>query len=102
MNTSIIECIRKYIREEYSHQGLIGISDLAEYCHNIEGEIYVNLLELKKQGEVDIIIRYFCPETHQISSDQVPYCQECDYEYSYEYITTKIYIKPIKLSQKAM
>ncbi len=28
MNTSIIECIRKYIKEEYSYQGLIGISDL--------------------------------------------------------------------------
>ncbi len=98
MNTNIIECIRKYIREESYNQELIGISDLAEYCHQIEGEIYVNLLALKKLGEVEIIIRDFCPEVHPMSKEVVPYGQEYEAENSDEYITTTVYIKPIKIS----
>ena len=96
MNTNIIECIRKYIRDEYSHQGLIGISDLAEYCHQIEGEIYVNLLALKKLGEVEIIIRDFCPEVDKMCKEVVPYGQECEDEDSAKDITTTVHIKPIK------
>ncbi|MGK7931561.1 MAG: hypothetical protein AB4041_09025, partial [Microcystaceae cyanobacterium] len=52
---NILTKIKSYIEEKYSGNGLIGISDLAEYCDTIEGEIYVNLLALKKQGEIDII-----------------------------------------------
>jgi len=99
MNMNTVLCIKQYIREKYSG-GLIGISDLAEYCKELEGNIYVNLLQLKKEGEINIVKRYFCPETHRIQNDLVPYCSDCDYEYSEAYVTTLIYIQPIKINQK--
>jgi|GEM_PF-3937746 hypothetical protein len=43
----IISHIEKYIQDKYSG-GLIGISDLAKYCNEIEGKVYVALLELEK------------------------------------------------------
>lgn len=97
-----IQCLKKYIRDEYSGNGLIGISDLAKYCNKLEGDIYVDLLELKKQGEIKIIKIYFCPETHCIPNDLVPYCPECDYEYSEAYITIAIFVEPIKIPIKLM
>lgn len=100
MKTNQGDCIKSYIRDRYSGHGLIGISDLAQYCHTIEGEIYVSLLDLQKQGEIKIITRYFCPEGHLLSHDEVPYCHECDYKYSYDYITELIYVEPLKINQE--
>lgn len=100
MNSTTIQCIKRYIREKYSGGGLIGISDLSDYCQEIEGDVYVNLLELKKQGEIEIVKRYFCPETHRIPNDLVPYCPECDYEYSEGYITVVILIQPVKVNSR--
>jgi hypothetical protein len=99
MNIDTLLCIKKYIKENF-FGGLIGISDLAEYCKQSEGKIYVSLSKLEKQGEIQIIKRYFCPETHQIQNDSLPYCHECDYEYSEAYITTVVYVLPIKVKQE--
>lgn len=94
------ECIRRYINTEYRQGGLIGISVLATYCETSEGKIIVALAELENNQEVEVIKRYFCPETHFIFLDKVPYCQICDYNYSENFITTKIYIKPLKTISK--
>jgi len=94
MSTDSIQCIKQYIEQRYQG-GLIGISDLAEYCEMLEGKIYKALVELQKQEDIKIIKRYFCPEGHPISLDDLPYCSDCDYPYSEDFITTIIYIKPL-------
>lgn len=99
MKENTVQCIKKYIREEY-RGGLIGISDLAEYCSELEGDIYLGLLELKKQNKIEIIKRYFCPETHRIPNNAVPYCPDCDYKYSEAYITIAVFVEPIKANHK--
>ena len=97
MTTNFTECIRQYINAEYRKGGLIGISDLAEYCKASEGKIIVALTYLESIGEVEIIERYFCPEAHFIPAGNIPYCQICSYNYSEDFITTSIYVKPLKL-----
>ncbi|MEH2446336.1 MAG: hypothetical protein V7K18_11270 [Nostoc sp.] len=99
MTTNFSECIRRYINTEYRQGGLIGLSALAAYCKTSEGKIIVALIDLQSRGEVEIIKRYFCPDAHFISSDKAPYCQVCDYNYSEDFITTVIYVKPLKLAR---
>lgn len=101
MNVNCIYCIEKYIRHEYRGGGLIGISDLADYCKVSEGQIYVALVQLKQQKAVEIVKRYHCPQAHSVPFDEYPYCSECDYPYAEDFITTLIYIKPLKLDKKA-
>jgi hypothetical protein len=94
MKNTVAECIRRYIKTQYSG-GLIGISDLAEYCDQSEGDIYVELLSLDQLGEIKIIKRFFCPEGHSITSS-LPFCEDCNFSYSNLYITTIILIQPLK------
>jgi hypothetical protein len=97
MKNTVAECIRRYIEIHYDG-GLIGISDLAEYCGQSEGDIYVELLELSQSGEIEIIKRFFCPEGHSIISSNLPFCEDCNFSYSNLYITTIILIQPLKHS----
>lgn len=99
MAIDFLECIRRHINTEYRQGGLIGLSTLAEYCQTSEGKIIPALIDLQSKGEVKIIKRYFCPEAHFISSDQAPYCQVCDYNYSENFITTVIYVQPLKFER---
>jgi hypothetical protein len=97
MSQHIIQCIQNYIAVNYSG-GLIGISDLAEYCNKSEGDIYVGLISLEKKGDIEVVRRYFCPQGHLIEKYQVPYCESCDYAYSHLYIVQCIYVKPLNFS----
>lgn len=97
MATNFLECIRRHINTEYRQGGLIGLSALAEYCQTSEGKIIVALIDLQSKGEVKIIKRYFCPEAHFIPPDKALYCEECNYNYSEDFITTVIYVQPLKL-----
>ena len=45
MEVRSTECIREYI-EHFYQGGLIGISDMSDYCHIIEGELYKTLLDM--------------------------------------------------------
>lgn len=100
MAINCVQCINKYIQFEY-HGGLIGISDLAEYCGVSEGVVYRALIELKQQGTVEIIKRYHCPQGHSVSVADRPYCSDCDYSYSSDFILTLIYVKPLIMTQEA-
>ncbi len=97
MEAKTSNSVREYINHHY-RGGLIGISDLAEYCHILEGEIYKTLVDMQSQGELKIIKRYFCPEFHRIevnASELSSYCEKCDFTYPNEQIEVSIYIEPI-------
>lgn len=36
--------------------------------------------------------RYFCPESHQIPNDKVPFCPDCNLRYSSADILTSVYV----------
>jgi DNA polymerase II large subunit len=96
-NTS--NCVREYIEHHYQG-GLIGISDLAEYCGVLEGELYKILFQMQSENELTIIKRYFCPEFHRIKenlNNHESYCEECDYIYSNEQLEVAVYIEPLKI-----
>jgi len=93
-------CVRDYLNNRYQG-GLIGISDLAEYCAISEGKVLVALAELQKQGLVEIVKRYFCPEGHQVFLDDLPYCLDCNYPYSEDFMTILIYVKPLRTNSNA-
>jgi hypothetical protein len=94
MSSSTAKCIQDYIENKH-YGGLISISDLADYCTKSEGAIYRDLISLKQSGAIEIVKRYFCPEGHSISVEDLPHCQECDFNYSDLYISTMVYIKPL-------
>lgn len=98
MEANISNCIQEYLTNFYQG-GLIGISDLANYCQIIEGELYPTLLDMQSQGELKVIKRYYCPEFHQINisdiKDKKSYCQECDLRYSNNQIDVVFYIQPL-------
>jgi hypothetical protein len=89
-------CIRDYIEKHYQG-GLIGISDLSDYCRVMEGELYITLLDMQSNQELKIIKRYFCPEFHQLSliNDKKTYCEICDLNYSNNQIDIAVYIEPL-------
>jgi hypothetical protein len=94
METRIASCIQEYI-DEFYQGGLIGISDIANYCNTKEGEVYVSLVQLQSSGELQVIKRYFCPEFHQVDiSDRESYCESCDLKYSNNQIEIAIYVQP--------
>jgi hypothetical protein len=99
METRTTNCIREYVKHFYQG-GLIGISDVAEYCHVIEGELYKSLLILETNGELKVIKRYFCPEFHQISSIEAgsnkSHCQLCQFFYPNNQLEVAIYIQPLR------
>ncbi|MBW4563975.1 MAG: hypothetical protein KME32_23105 [Mojavia pulchra JT2-VF2] len=101
MTTNFSECISRYINTEYRQGGLIGLSTLAAYCKTSEGKIIVALTDLQSRGEVEIIKRYFCPDAHFISLEKAPYCQVCDYNYSENFITTIILVKPLHVARNS-
>ncbi len=95
MSNQTQKCIEEYIKTR--HQGgLIGISNLTEFCNQPVWEIYSVIKKLESQGKVKIITRYFCPEIHRIPNESVPFCPTCDLRYSDEDIVTAIYINPVK------
>ena len=97
--TKIPNLVREYIEQKY-HGGLIGISDIAEYCGVLEGELYKVLSKMQLENELKIIKRYFCPEFHRIEenlNDHQSYCEECDYMYSNEQLEVAVYIEPLKI-----
>lgn len=89
----ILDQIREYILQRKDHGGLIGISDIAEYCKQPVGSILLNLIELKSLGEVEIIKRHYCPEYHLFSEEEIPYCSECEITYGQGFIVTEVYVK---------
>jgi hypothetical protein len=96
-----VSCIKEYIDTQYRGGGLIGISDLAEYCKLQEGLIYVSLIQMQNQGIIEVVKRYHCPVAHVIATRQYPYCSECDYSYADDLITSLIYVKPLPVKRKA-
>lgn len=96
METRTANCIRKYIEGCYQG-GLIGISDIADYCHVIEGELYKTLLDLQSSGELKVVKRYFCPEFHQVNPrKQTAYCESCEFAYPNSQLEVAIYIQPLE------
>ena len=92
-------CVREYIEHKY-RGGLIGISDLAEYCHVSEGHLYKILFRMQSDDELKIIKRYFCPEFHWIRGNvngKESYCQECDFTYPNKQLEVAVYIEPSKI-----
>lgn len=97
--TEISNLVREYIEHKYNG-GLIGISDLAEYCSVLEGELYKILFQMQSENELKIIKRYFCPEFHRITenlNDHKSYCEDCDYIYPNEQLEVAVYIQPLKI-----
>ena len=94
MSTQTKECIEEYIQNRYKG-GLIGISNLASFCNQPVWIVYTVLKDLESQGKIQIITRYFCPESHRIPNDRVPFCPACDLRYSDADIVTVVYISPI-------
>jgi hypothetical protein len=87
-------CVREYI-DRFYRGGLIGISDLADYCQIMEGEIYITLLDMQSNGELRVIKRYFCPEFHPIQvEEQYSYCQDCEFNYPNDQIEVAVYVCP--------
>lgn len=94
METRTASCIREYI-DTFYRGGLIGISDIADYCKKIEGEVYVSLIQLQSSGKLQVIKRYFCPEFHPINpSDRELNCESCALNYSNNQLEIAIYVKP--------
>jgi hypothetical protein len=95
VNTQVVDCIRRYIREKYIGGGVIKVSDVADCCEYSDGIILKNLVELEKLGEVRIEKRYSCPEFHYMRDDEIPFCSKCDEEYPEELINVYYYFKPL-------
>jgi hypothetical protein len=91
----MIDCVRKYIQKEYVEGKLVGISTLAKYCNSREGKIFKVLTELEDFGEIKIITRYFCSESHPISEEELPFCSICGLNYPSEYIRSLVYVQPL-------
>lgn len=98
MEAKISSCVREYINDHY-RGGLIGISDLAEYCHVLEGEVYKALFDMQSHGELKIIKRYFCPEFHyiRVNDNEKSYCEECNFIYPNEQLEVAVYIQPLDI-----
>ena len=95
MEVRSTECIREYI-EHFYQGGLIGISDMSDYCHIIEGELYKTLLGMQLYGELKVIKRYFCPEFHQVDlCDGKSYCEFCKFLYPNNQLEVAIYVQPL-------
>ena len=87
------ECIDRYIETRYEGE-LIGISDLANFCNQPEWSIYLSLKKLAEQKKIEIVTRFFCPESHRIPNDRAPYCPICDLKYSSTDIVVAVYVNP--------
>ena len=96
MDIQAIDCIRRFVDLEYIGGGVIKVSDVSGYCNCSEGIIIRALVEMEKLGEVRIEKRYSCPEFHYIRDDELPFCSECDEEYSIDLINVYFYFKPLK------
>lgn len=96
MDSKVSDCIREYFLNYYKGGGLIGISDLSDYCKESHGVVYTNLFYLQSKGELRILKRYFCPEFHWIKpiNSFKTYCEECDLKYPNDQLQVAIYIKP--------
>ncbi|MGL6342523.1 MAG: hypothetical protein ACRC80_25690 [Waterburya sp.] len=95
MVTQVIECIRKYIKNEYIGGGVIKVSDVSNYCGFSDGIILKELVKLEKLGEVKIERRYSCPNFHYIRECEFPFCSECNEEYPEELVNVYFYFKPL-------
>ncbi len=95
MDTQVVKCIRKYIKEKYIGGGVIKVSDVSNYCECSDGIILKGLVELEKLGEVKIEKRYSCPDFHYIREYELPFCSECNKEYPEELINVYFYFKPL-------
>lgn len=95
MARQVVDCIKEYIKEKYTGR-LIGISDLANFCHQQKWDIYQAMEVLKDQGKVEIITRYFCPETHSIPGKEYPSCTRCGLKYSTADIVVAVYMNPVQ------
>lgn len=97
-----IEAIQQWIKDHY--QG--GLIPLSEVYHLLSldsiGEVISAIGILKKMedtGEVEIIVRHFCPDSHYLG-ERPPkngYCPECDYNYPLDQLNFTTYIKPLKV-----
>lgn len=97
MEPRTANCVRKYIEGHYQG-GLIGISDIADYCHVIEGELYKTFLDLQASGELEVIKRYFCPEFHRVDpGNTTTYCESCEFTYPNSQLEVAIYIQPLEI-----
>jgi hypothetical protein len=94
MNTNIMDCIRKYIEDEYKG-GLVKVSDLSNYCNQSQGKLLRELALLEQIGEVKVERRYSCPYFHYMRNEELPHCSECDDEYPEELINVYFYFKPL-------
>jgi hypothetical protein len=93
MSNNTVERIRKYINKVYPG-GLIGISDLADYCHESEGSIMKSLVKLEMIREIRISTKYFCPDAH-LMEEESTYCSACDQKYLQEMIYSLVYCELI-------
>ena len=95
MDIHIIDCIRKYVKEEYIGGGVVKVSNVSKYCRCSEGIIIKELTELEKLGEVRIEKRYSCPFFHYMRDAEVPFCSDCNETYLEELINVYFYFKPL-------
>jgi hypothetical protein len=97
MSNSAVEGIRKYIKEIHPG-GLIGISDLADYCNESEGSIMKSLVKLEMTREIRIVTKYFCPEAHSME-ERSTYCSACDQKYLKEVMHSLVCCEPISMNR---
>jgi hypothetical protein len=87
--------ILKYL--QIHENKLIGISSIAKHCNKIKGEIYSLLYTLQREGRVNIIKKYLCPNNHSIEYSDIKtdkfYCQKCDRYKSNELLNIAIYVE---------
>lgn len=99
-------CIKAYINSTYYAGGLIGISELSDFCNVREGQLYAGLSHLNKSEIINIIKRYSCPEFHEVDSSEVCensfFCHECDLNYSKSDLILEIYIDPLTLRSETV
>ncbi len=90
-----IQCINNYIEERYGG-GLIKVSDVAKYRGVSQGKVIAALTIMERSGEVKIETRYSCPHFHFVRQSEIPYCSDCNQEYSEEELNVYVYFKPLK------
>lgn len=83
----MIDQVGKYLNERQDK--LIGISELAEYLGQREGQVFVWLCQME---DVAVYKIYVCPKGHQLSQD-LGRCPRCDRVVSEQEIHSLIFAR---------
>lgn len=97
--TATRSCLKRYLESDSFRGGLVGISELSNFCGVKQSNLYKDLVELQRIGEIQIVERYWCPESHSVSrpdiNDNSVFCEECNLKYSSNDLIIEFYIYPL-------